>query len=279
MTINAEQKIVAEGTNENYFFVIILESNCKILIQKYEFNGTKKISKLFEKNINILNATSFSNICLTSSNSYLVVISGSTITYFDTNTTDVIIEYNFADERTWSQISSIYKTDDVLFFENQNLTRSNQIVYAELDNKSKKINFTKRKIYSRGIQIFKNTLCFNVANHVLNVFNTNQVKFKKSFDHIITCNALAVNASISNDEKYVATLKTTECKIYRLEDGMIVADMKFHSNVRNFTLTDQYLIVILSSNELLSFIIADKAAQSSTVTRVKENKYRIRSEK
>ena len=214
----------------------------------------------FRNEIKFDKSKNLTNISITHLSHYLVELSQNSISYYNIYSAELILKCKWESSSIISQLFSVSLTDDILFIESSNNSKqSSKIVYAELLN-GLILAYYKTYLYSREVTSYRSILCFNSDHYVLNVYNTNDIKVKKSFDKNsrITCNALAINTFISSDEKFMGTVKKTEVMLFRLSDGIMVANLTLHRDVRNLTITDKFLVVILSNNELLSFIIASK---------------------
>jgi hypothetical protein len=242
-------------------FYVLIHDDHQIIVRCYEYENESTLRMVSINETNIVNILNLRNVCLTHIKNYIVAIIDNSITYFDIFTNKMVIKHDWPKTSSINQILSVFKTDDVLFIEHTNDLKHLYMVYSEviIDNEKKIcLNFYKRRLYSRDFKFLKNTLCFNVENYVLQVFNTNDIKFKKTFDgnFKLNCNALTINSCISQDENYLATHKLTSLKLYRLNDAKEIANITLHREIRTIIVNSDYLITILDSNELISFMIA-----------------------
>lgn len=247
-------KISEVISTELKYFIMVLEND----VLSIELCENHKIT--FRNEIKFDKSKNLTNISITHLSHYLVELSQNSISYYNIYSAELILKCKWESSSIISQLFSVSLTDDILFIESSNNSKqSSKIVYAELLN-GLILAYYKTYLYSREVTSYRSILCFNSDHYVLNVYNTNDIKVKKSFDKNsrITCNALAINTFISSDEKFMGTVKKTEVMLFRLSDGIMVANLTLHRDVRNLTITDKFLVVILSNNELLSFIIASK---------------------
>ena len=253
--IKDENKILIEDVNFDENLQTWIKSN-----EKKEYN----LTKYFESDVHSV------DFCLTSLNEFLVVFSNNEIIYASLKEFETKYKSKLLTTYKQVELRSIPNTDNTILIVNKN--KIVFLVFSKFDE-TPLIIFAKDFHHCAHISIEGNLLVVidkYEAKEKLFIYDLNEVKSMKGISKELFQETFNINfykyLNITPNREYMAIFseKTKLLKLYKIKNGCnkLLAEIPILPLVTCMNVTDEYVIIGIEDNRILSYLIVDRDEES-----------------